>query len=124
MKNLRVECYKIFSYRIQRSLTLKWLRLELSTDEIPLFNQAYPDLEVFECILDFKYLISEFESKLFKIFNFCKLKAFTFSSLRKLNHDSFFNFDLKLLNAEKEDPFKQEINYLFGETASNTSSFA
>lgn len=70
---------------------LKWLELELIHDTSPFFSQINPDLEVFICYLRSLTLKSEEKTKLFEIFNSCKLMAFLFWGCRK------FDFDFELL---------------------------
>lgn len=85
---------------------LKWLRLDLNESEIPIFDKINPDLQVFDFCLRNNEPKLEAKSKIFQIFNFRKLKAFSFFIYYKI-----FNFDLDWLRGKNSsEHFEQEFN--------------
>ena len=69
LEALRVRKPINFSHIELKGLSkLKWLRFEFDKDEIPIFDQVNPDLQVLELYLRFEIDKSVFESKLFQIY--------------------------------------------------------
>lgn len=86
---------------------LKWLQFEIDEHEIPLFAHVNTDLKVLSFSLQTKPISPESKSNwLGQIFNFRKLKAFTFSCTKG------FDFDLDWLDGKNLEQFEQEFDDL------------
>lgn len=118
MKNLEILGIKnvnSFSHiELKDLFKLKWLRLEINSEEIPLFDHVNPELQVLEFYLRSDLRFNNFESKsnsssksfrLNQVFKFHKLKAFLFSGGNNVDFDlDFMHYE----NVRNTKRFKHE----------------